>query len=98
MTTKNTEVSKLFLKKKVKLFIVFSFLVLNLSLFSGVAAIPTNVSTVNDLTMVEQPKIELDNRVVKVEQSQDIDEDNFQDSFKKKLVTSEPSHQLIDYF
>ncbi|MGY5874053.1 MAG: S8 family serine peptidase [Candidatus Thorarchaeota archaeon] len=81
----------MFLKKKVKLFVVFSFLVLNLSLFSGVAAIPTNVSTVNDLTMVEQPKIELDNRVVKVEQSQDIDEDNFQDSFKKKLVTSEPS-------
>ena len=91
MTEKNTEVSKLFLKKKIKLFVVFSFLVLNLSLFSGVAAIPTDVSTVNHLTMLEQPEIEQDYRVVKVDQSQDIDKDNFQDSFKQKLVASEPS-------
>ncbi|MHA1217526.1 MAG: S8 family serine peptidase [Candidatus Heimdallarchaeaceae archaeon] len=64
---------------------------MNLSLFSAVAAIPADVSTVNDLTMIEQPEIEQDYHVVKVDQSQDIDKDNFQDSFKQKLVTSEPS-------
>ncbi|MCG3260467.1 MAG: hypothetical protein H7644_12005, partial [Candidatus Heimdallarchaeota archaeon] len=69
MTIRNTEVFMLFNKRKVGLFVVFSFLVLNLSLFSGVAAIPADVSTVNDLTMLEQPEIELDYRVVKVDQS-----------------------------
>ena len=79
----------LFLKKNIKLFVIVSFLVLNLSLFSGVAAIPKNISMVNELTMVEKPKIEQDYNLVQVDQTQDIDRDHFQDSFKQKLVTGE---------
>lgn len=81
----------LFNKRKVGLFVVFSFLVLNLSLFSGVAAIPNGISSTNEISMVENPSIDQDYNLVKVDYTQDIDKDHFQDSFKQKLVTSAPS-------
>jgi subtilisin family serine protease len=81
----------LFLNKKIKLFVVFSFLVLNLSLFSGVAAIPSNNSLVNDFTVVGESEIEQDLKIVQVDKSQDVNNDRFQDSFKRKLDTSAPS-------
>ena len=81
----------LFLKRKVGLFVVFSFLVLNLSLYSGVAAIPNDISSINEITVVENPSIDQDHNLVKVDYTQDIDKDHFQDSFKQKLVTGESS-------
>jgi len=81
----------LFLKRKIGLFVVFSFLVLNLFLFSGVAAIPNGISSINEITMIENPSIGQDHNLVKVDYTQDIDKDHFQDSFKQKLVTGESS-------
>ena len=79
----------MFLKRKVGLFVVFSFLVLNLSLYSGVAAIPNDISSINEITVVENPSMDQDHNLVKVDYTQDIDKDHFQDSFKQKLVTGE---------
>ncbi len=91
MTIRNTGVFMLFNRRKVGLFVVFSFLVLNLSLFSGVAAIPNGISSLNEITMVEKPSMDQDHNLVKVDYTQDIDKDHFQDSFKQKLVTGESS-------
>ncbi len=78
----------LFSKRKLSSLVIFGLLILSFSSTSNTSAIIV-VDDTTTISSIENSYPLQDYHIVKVDQTQDIDQDRFQDSFKEKLVLSE---------
>ena len=84
----------MFLKRKISILIIFSFFIMNLSLSSSLNPIQTSFEENVFSTSMDDIIISEDHNLVRVDQTQDIDKDLFQDSFKKKLIMSDSLNEF----